>query len=245
MSRPPRWAFRYDLRLDIASFDFYSSLVMAAAKGAVEVVFGIERPKENKWTAAAVMRRFETIIKPGPALLGLPHRIGSDGIRPHSPHMRTLVEFYRAGNDFPRLKSVLPKGSARYTVTLRRDPRIPARNSNEPAWREFARLIGALVIEDYDVAPLDLHDRMALYAGAEMNFGVPNGPMHLCVVSDCPYMMFDCQNSDGAYASCGMALGAQYPWARPDQIAIWEPDDIDVLRKHFELWKSGTSAGGQ
>lgn len=227
----------YDLAVDVASFDFYSWLVMAAAKGATEIVFGVDRVKTTKWPQDVVRRRFESIIAPGPALLGLPSRVGSRGERMHAPHMRELVMFYRAGNDFPRLKSVQPPAKARYTVTLRRDKRIPERNSNEPAWREFAAEIDALVIEDFEVVPIGLHERMAIYAGAEMNFTVPNGPAHLILLSDYPLMMFDCQKSAGGYAACGMEFGSQCPWSGPHQRLIWEPDDLDVLRKHFAEWE--------
>lgn len=230
---------RYDLAEDIASFDFFSWLVMVAAKGASEIVFGVDRVKTTKWPLDVVKRRFESIIAPGPALLGLPSRTGDDGERMMHPHMRELVEFVRQGNTFPRLSSVLPPAYVRYTVTLRRDRRIPERNSNEIAWRKFAAEIGALVIEDYEVKPIGLHERMALYAGAEQNFGVPNGPLHLALLSDHPVMMFDCQKSAGGYAKCGMEFGSQCPWSGPHQRLIWEPDDLQVLRKHFAEWRNG------
>lgn len=229
---------RYSLAEDIASFDFYSWLVMAAAKGATEIRFGLVNVKTTKWSESTVRQRFETIIAPGPALLGLKSSVGSGGERMHAPHMRELVAFCRAGNDFPRLRSVKPAGNARYTVTLRNDRRIPQRNSNYGAWRQFAVEIGAHVIEDYEDAPIHLHDRMALYAGAEINFGIPNGPMHLVALSDYPMMMFDCQKAAGGFESSGIAFGTQTPWARGNQRLIWEPDDLEVLRKYFAAWQA-------
>lgn len=227
---------RYDLSDDIASFDYYSWQALAVAKGCTEIVFCIDRVKETKWPADVVLRRFESIIKPGPALLGIPWRMGSDGERVHHPSMISLVEWVRAGNDFPRLKSVLPPGKECFTITMRRDARLPHFNSNEAAWRTFAQEIGARVIEDYDDQPLSLHERFALYAGAEMNFGVVTGPMHLIVCSDHPMMMFNCSALAEPYRKCGMEFGEQYPWARPNQMAIWEPDSLDVLRRCFDAW---------
>jgi hypothetical protein len=225
---------RYDLSRDIASFDFFNTLVIGAAKGARAVVFGVGAVKTGKWPAPIVRQRFHSILEPGPALLGLPHRVGNGGEYVCSPNMGELVRWVRAGNDFPRLKSVLRPGRVRYTVTLRNDRRRPERNSNIPAWREFAKQINALVIEDYEDEQIGLHTRMALYAGAEMNFGVPNGPTHLLALSDYPVMMFACDRAEGAFANCGIQRGEQYPWSRPNQRLIWEPDDLSTLLRHFE-----------
>lgn len=230
--------FRYDLAYDIASFDFYTPLVIAAEKGATEVVFGIDSPKQNKWSADIVLKRFHSIIEPGPALLGLPYRIGEGGERPQTPHMKSLVEWCRQGKSFPRLKTVLPPGNAKYTVTLRRDQRLRDRNSDEKSWRRFADQIGALVIEDYDVDPIGLHERFALYAGAEMNFGIPNGPMHLILLSDYPLAMFKCNHCAGAFANCGIAFGEQWSWHRENQFAVWEMDDYGTLMRWFENWSA-------
>lgn len=231
---------RWDLAYDTASFDFYSWLVMAAAKGATEVVFGVDRVRKKAWPEDVIRKRFASICAPGPALLGLPCRYGDDGIKPHGPHMRELVEFYQAGNQFPRLRSILPpRRDVKYTVTLRNNSHIPERNSNVAAWRAFAAEIGALVIEDYDDKPISIFDRMALYAGARMNFGVVNGPMHLVVLSDYPMMMFGCAKAAHAFELCGIPNGASYPWKRANQMTVWDPDDISVIRKHFSAWLAG------
>jgi hypothetical protein len=228
---------RYSLSTHIASFDFYSWLVLVKAAGATEIVFDTARPKTTKWPADIVLRRYESIIAPGPALAGLPSRKGTDGEPVVNPHMRFLVEHSRAGRRFERLRTVLPAGAARYTVTLRNDRRIPERNSNVPAWRTFAAEIGALVIDDYDDAPLGLHERVALYAGAEMNFGVPNGPMHLCALTPYPFMVFDCDHCAGGFLNAGIRFGEPCPWGGPNQRWIWEPDELPVLRRVFREWQ--------
>lgn len=229
----------YDMAREVASYDFFSWLVVAAAKGAKEIIFNTEYFKQKRWPDNVLRKRFKTIIEPGPALLGIPHRFGKEGVRPHGPHLRDLVGYYNSGKRFPRLKSVMqPRTDVRYTVTLRNNPHVPHHNSNDAAWREFAAEVGAHVIEDYDTKHIHLHKRMALYAGAEMNFGVVNGPMHLIALSEYPMMTFGWQGAAETSKKCGIAKGAGYPWLRPNQQMIWEPDDLPVIRRHFAAWKA-------
>lgn len=226
---------RYDLALNTASFDFFTWLVLAAAKGATEIVFGTATVKKGRWPEGVIRKRFHSIMEPGPELLGIPHRFGDDGVIPHGPNLRYLVDWCREGKSFPRLRSVRPAGGAEYTVTLRNNPHIPQRNSNEKAWREFADEIGAVVIPDYDDQPMHLHERMALYAGAKMNFGMVNGPMHLCSLAGYPVMMFGANEAVHAYSICGIPEGGNFPWASDGQHLIWEPDAPENIRKWAAL----------
>jgi hypothetical protein len=228
---------RYDLQYELAGFDFYEWLPVAAANGAAEIVFGTKVYRESIWPVEVLRKRFETIIAPGPALLGLPCREGDDGERVGSSKLKDFVAFVRR-NPFPRLRSVRPPGSARYTVTLRHQVRkSPYRNSNVLAWRQFADEIGAVVIEDYDDKPILLHDRVALYAGAEMNFGVSCGPTFLCSITEYPCMIFNWVNQRKFHEKCGLRYGEQMPWFGKDQIAVWELDDLSTIRKHFDAWR--------
>lgn len=227
----------YALKTKIASFDFYSWLVMAKANGYTEVVFDVRSPKTNKWPADVVLRRFETIIKPGPALAGLDWSFGEEGEDALKTDARYLIEFARRGRTFEPLRSVYEPGDVRYTVTLRNDRRIPDRNSNAAAWREFAAEIGALVLEDYEDNAIDLYTRAALYAGAEMNFFVPNGPMHVASLMGAPLLCFACDRCAGGFANTGIAVGQNYPWHSADQRLIWEPDDLSTIRRHFNRWR--------
>ena len=225
----------YQLSNKIAGFDFYAWLVMQAQAGATEIVFDTRNPTTGKWPLATVMKRFESILWPGPALLGLKASLGNQGAQLAPYHQRDLVRLSRAGVKFPRLKSVLPPGKERYTVTLRKTERSPTRNSNEAGWRTFAAEIGARVIPDYADEPIHLHERMALYAGAEMNFFVTNGPGILCMLSEYPAMYFDFDDKSGKNA--GVAFGERYPFMLPQHHIIYEPDDLPVIRKHFYTWK--------
>lgn len=227
---------RYDLSCQIAGFDFFHWLLYVQSIGATEIVIDTSRISASKWDLATTKRRIESIILPGPALAGMPCRVGTDG-KVIMGYLGALLDSARKGNKIRRLRSILPAREVRYTVTLRNTARAAGRNSNEAAWRTFARKIGALVIEDYDIQPIGLHERMALYAGAEMNFGVSNGPVTVGLLSEYPMMAFDFQKSAKAIErQSGMKLGEQLPWRTKDQFQVWEPDDLPVIRKHFKEW---------
>lgn len=223
----------YPLRKYIAGFDFYPWLVMQRMGGAEAVAFDPRDPNTRKFTLDEIKRRYPSILKPGPALLGMDSFEGTQG-KQYGPYMATeLIQFAKEGRQIPRLKSVLPAGKERYTVTLRNFRRFPNRNSREADWRTFAAEIGARVIPDYEVEPIDLHERFALYAGAEMNFFVTNGPVMLCFLSEYPAMGFDVQNSPPQ----GVEHGGRYAFMLPQHQQIWEPDTLENIRKHFEAWR--------
>lgn len=222
----------YQLSKKIAGFDFFPWLVMQKAHGATEVVFDPRSAKTDKFPADQVGRRYESILKPGPALAGLPSSEGREGVDNGLYHQMTLIGLVAKGMKVPRLKSVLPPGKEKYTVTLRNMQRYSNRNSREADWRTFAAEIGARVIQDYEVEPIHLHERMALYAGAEMNFFVTNGPVMICFLSEYPAMGFDVQNSPPK----GVPHGGRYNFMLPQHQQIWEPDTLPVIRKHFEAW---------
>jgi hypothetical protein len=234
--------FCYDLSRELISFDFYGWLVKVKSLGATEITFDTAPQLVTPWSPEMVRRRFESIIAPGPALLGLPSREGADGERlgVGCSRLGHLVKAAKLA-PLPRLASVLRPGTARYTVTMRQQRRkSPFRNSNDHAWRIFAADIGAHVIEDYDVKPIHLHERMALYAGAEMNFGVSNGPMVMCSLSAYPCMSF-CwgRGSDQreVLRKYGMPYGTNAPWCGVDQFTYWADDDLGTIRRHFQVWK--------
>lgn len=227
----------YSLRTKIAGFDFFPWLVMQKNAGATEIVFDVSNPSCGKWPRETVMRRFESILLPGPALLGLPCSIGTDGDAKLAPYYQgDLVKLSYEGVKFPRLKSVRPPADVEYTVTLRKTQRSEGRNSNESAWRIFADEIGARVIPDYDDEPIHLHERMALYAGARMNFFVTNGPVMLCFLSEYPAMGF-CVN-DSPMDRFGVPYGEPYPFLLPQHRQVYESDSLEVIRKHFNIWRS-------
>lgn len=233
----------YDLSRRVAGFDFFLWLVLQKAFGATRISVDRSNPKTDKWPLHIVQRRIDSIIMPGPALVGLPCGDGKWGNELSRGDQHDVVQQCLAGVKLPPLKSVLPAGKARYTVTLRTTQRSPGRNSDDLVWRDFAAEIGACVIPDYDDEPIGLHERMALYAGAEQNFFVTNGPSILCLLSEYPAMCFDCQH--GSLAHLGLEYGAPYPFMRPQHQQIYETPTPEAIRRHFEAWlksKEGVSA---
>jgi hypothetical protein len=227
----------YRLKHRIAGFDFFPWLVMQAHAGATEIVFDVNSPKTNKWDLQTVGRRFESILLPGPALLGMPCSIGTEGMTDLAPyHQKDFLALSNDGIQWPRLRSVFPPEKERYTVTLRRTGRWPEKNSNEAAWLQFADEIGARVIPDYEDKEIHLHERMALYAGAEMNFFVRNGPGILCMLSDYPGMFFGWDENAGKGA--GLPYGERYSFMRPQHHLIYEPDTLANIRRHFYAWEA-------
>lgn len=128
-------------------------------------------------------------------------------------HLRRLAEAMDAGFDARRLcaspvaRSAVARwvgGGPYVTVTLRRSSTSPVRNSDEEAWRSFARLVlsaglDVVLVDDFEAPPLewDLVDgrrvrvfgaaewnvqaRLALYEGARLNGLVNNGPAALAM----------------------------------------------------------------
>ena len=237
MTATPSKPALYELERKIAGFDFFPWLVMQKAHGADSVVFDVSGRINMKWPTEIAMQRFESILKPGVALAGMSWSMGRHGSQYGPYHQSDLIRLCASGMVLPRLRSVLPHGKERFTVTLRKTERAPGRNSNEAAWRTFAEEIGALVIPDYADKPMHLHERMALYAGAEMNFFVGNGPGVLCVLSEAPWMQFCVHKSSPE--KMGIPFGGRYPFCLPQHHMVWESDTLENIRKHFALWQSG------
>ena len=231
----------FQLKHQSASFEFFLWLVLVKAMGATKVVIDPSSPKLKWYSQKGLNRRIDNILLPGAALAGLYCKIGT-----YSPNMMIarapdLLAWVRAGKTFERLKATKkPEDVARYTVTLRRNEMAPARNSNEEAWRTFARQIGAYVIEDYVDQPIHLHDRMALYSEAEMNFGVSNGPLAMIGFTDYPMIMFVPKGSAAsATVKSGVPWGGKYPWMLSNQNMIWEQDNLENLRACYKYMAVG------
>jgi hypothetical protein len=226
----------YDLARDVASFNFFPWLVMAKAAGASEIVFNVPPTGTEKYPHDVLLRRYESILKPGPALLGLPMSEGRDGVRMAGKNFREFVAWVNDGHRWPPLQVPAARGRFVYTVTLRNTARVPARNSNAAAWRDFAQTIGALVIEDYDDAPLSLAERLAIYAGAEMNYFVTNGPAYLCLLAGLPCTIFVREHEWYYHDAMGFLRGSQLPGSARNQIHVWADDTADHLRRAHGRW---------
>lgn len=182
---------------------------------------------------------------------------------------RDVTEASRAGEEVPLLKArPLPLGcQPPVTITLREAESWPHRNSNMPAWLAFAELLsdrGETVIFVRDthkaheplgnwptspMASRELPYRMSLYQSAKANLFVSNGPAVLGIFGDRPYLQFiEIMADDHPYPvntekfwreHQGIAVGEQWPWARPDQRIVWKKDEYDTIVEAWDnLWKT-------
>jgi hypothetical protein len=222
----------YDLSRYPANFNFVEFLVAARTLGADHIVFDDTKGYKAKFSRDDTARRMESILLPACALAGVGFSFGPSKRGDLDPgyHMKAPVAAYTAKGELKKLKSIQPPESHRYTVTIRNSERYKERNSDQDAWRRFAREIGALVIEDFGDKTIHLHKRMALYSGAEMNFMVANGPGTLLWFSDNPYMVF-MKNVNAEYHNAsGHPVGKQVPWAHSNQKFVWGPDDYESIK---------------
>lgn len=232
----------YRLSECIPSFEFSNWLIMAKAEGASKIAFDLSNPKIRKkhtyFGPENIMRRFHSIVEPMPALAGLKHRMGNDrsSINPVSSQ---LLPWWISGRRFSRLQSIKPPVACDFTVTIR-DNRDGARgrDSRRDAWQRFAEEIGAAVIDDYNNKPIHLHDRMALYAGAKMNFGVCNGPVHTISLTPYPVSLWvNTESARNTMMRWGMQPDQSYPWMLENQRIIWQKDTLDNLLRAFEAMR--------
>jgi hypothetical protein len=232
----------YDLTRDVASFNIFPWLVMAKAAGASEIVFNPAPKGTEKYPRDVLQRRYESIIKPAPALVGLPWSEGHEGERLPGKNFREFVAWLSEGNRFTPLRAPRHPGAKGFTVTLRQTARAPNRNSNREAWTLFAAETGAHVIPDYDDAPLSLAQRLDLYSGAEMNYFVTNGPAYLCWLAGLPCTIFVRQFEHYYHDAMGFLSGTQLPGSRPDQRHVWADDTLGHIRVAHRRFVQCTAA---
>jgi len=223
----------YDLARYPVNFNFIEFLVASASLGAKYILLDHSKGVRPKYSMEETMQRLHSIIEPACALAGCTYEYGS-GIGGGSGldvgyHLSAVLEVYRH-MPIKKLTSVLPAKTNKYTVTLRNSDRYAERNGNEKAWLDFAERIGATVIPDYTDNPIHLHDRMAYYAGAKMNYFVGNGPASLCLFSDYPYTVF-MSNVDDAYCQKHGFWLKQLPWANNRQKLVWAQDTEENINR--------------
>jgi hypothetical protein len=237
----------YDMALITrpTTFDFFNWLVHVKLLGATEITFRVEPMRQSKWPIAESLKRFRNYIYPGPALADLPCRVANEGdTKIGSIQLHVLLDDVKKSlRALPRLCSVLPPGGAEYTVTIRETFHNPHKNSDREMWLAFAARIGAKVIEDTTREPIGLHERVALYAGARMNFGVVNGPLALLYYTPYPFAIScDPVTSAKSFGGHNIKPGDQVPWFLPTQKLIWEKPTMEGLLREFELIRDGSVA---
>jgi hypothetical protein len=232
----------YDMALITrpTTYDFFNWLVHVKLLGATEITFRVEPMRQSKWPIAESLKRFRNYIFPGPALADLPCRVANEGDRKiGSVQLSALLDDLR-GMELPRLRSVLPPSSAEYTVTIRETFHNPHKNSDREMWLAFAAKIGATVIEDTTREAIGLHERIALYAGARMNFGVVNGPLALLYYTSYPFAIScDPVATAKSFSGHNIKPGDQVPWFLPNQKLIWEKPTLEGMLREFETIRDG------
>ena len=229
----------YDLQHRLPTFDFCCWLTHVRLLGATEITFdlGDKFFLRKKWSPEDTLRRLENCLKPACALADLPWRMGTDGDHEIGSHLHQVFwrDVQANGGSFPLLRTVLPLAGDRFTVTMRQTFWRRERNSDPNVWHEFARRIGARVFEDYDTKSTPLHERVASYAGARMNYGVPTGPLSLCFWTNYPLTQFcDPELFAKPWAAQGVPVNGQVPWFLPNQQLVWEKPTMDNLMREFD-----------
>lgn len=233
---------RYDLSRQPCNFNFLEFLVAFVTRGATEVCLDDSRGFVLKYGRQDSELRLHNIVLPACALAGVPVKFGTEGVG-GDYHISAVLAAYREVGHIKKLQSVRPPKNVRYTVTLRDYGGLqPARNSNIEAWERFASDIGALVIPDFYTKPIGLHERMALYAGAEMNFHVGNGPAALCYFSDAPFLGFWHHVSKNYHRDHGFPHGSQLPWLNDRQKFVWVDDTYENIKREWEVFNESESA---
>lgn len=232
----------YDLSRRPASFDAVTCMATAKTLGADHVRFVLGRGWKPK-NYADPQERFRSIVEPAARLWGMGYSVGEPEGVEVSHFFPAAVKAYQQQGRIAKIP-VAVEDRGYLTITLR-NSRTPARNSKDAEWLKFAerqRALGqkVLILPDYDERPLDLDDRMRLYAGASMNFFVINGPVTLCVHSEAPYLCMrtiGCEQSGSTspsfMKSIGITPGFQFPWANARQRLSYADDTCESIEREW------------
>lgn len=153
-------------------------------------------------------------------------------------------------------------GKKAVTITLRNYGVDPLRNSNLPAWAEFARslnpeeFVPVFVLDTetamdwepeaireflvFREAPWNIPLRSALYELAYLNLSIVHGPTELLWYNDrCRYVIFfpppDSRQTQTEFVKAnGFVPGESLPFATSFQKWVWEPDDTHVIKREFD-----------
>jgi hypothetical protein len=178
-----------------------------------------------------------------------------------------IVRAAREGKAVPRFKVKTNALDRRpVTITLRETDFWPHRNSNVMAWLRFGSKLAmngedVLVVRDtakaFEPLPgfrtcpeasIDLLYRAQLYASAKANLFVANGPAHIAMFLDVPYLIFNGNTQPEGHPyytdtpsfwrdKVGVEVGGQWPWAGERQRMVWAKDDLENIERAWEeLW---------
>lgn len=153
-------------------------------------------------------------------------------------------------------------------ITLRQYPFATDRNANLDAWLEFARGLDpekytVAFVPDTDMAYSETSGRIelefavyreaafhpqlraALYESAFLNMGTLSGPMNMAIFNrNCRYMLFKplvpsaAMSTEKVLTEIGFTVGENLGYMTPYQKLVWEPDDLEVLRREFAKFEA-------
>lgn len=243
----------YDLSKMPTTFDFATWAVNARSHGCNHVHFIVTNGMAaNKYSAATGWKRFGNILIPLCAIAGLDFSVGGNSTGAQFTYKTgDVCEFYKENGFIEKLKPTYRLDDSGYcTITLRESFRNKWRDSDIPEWQKFKAYLEShgkrvVMLGDCEIAPLDVEYRMALYAGAEMNYGVSNGPHVLCHLSDSPYITINMNppNTTGkGYTIPAIMdwhkfpIGSQYNFRNDRQMLVYERDTFEnILAAHEEM----------
>ena len=226
----------YDLANRPASYDVVTCIAASIPLGIKHVRFVYGKWKPKNYTLEQAEGRWRSIVEPAPSLFGLTYSIGERfGIE--VPHiLRAATEVYKKTGRIGKIPlKCEPKDYV--TLTLRKS-RNPERDSREEDSLRFAKNCDrkVVIIRDYEERPIDIYDRMRLYANAYLNLMVINGPITLCLHSDAPYVCMrtiGCEKSGSTSPESskanGISPGFQFPWATEKQKLSYLDDTEENL----------------
>ena len=237
---PEKETLLYDLSNRPASYDFVTCLATAIALGCKHVRFVYGQWKPKNYTLKQAEERWHSIVEPAVALYGLTYSIGERRGVEVNHMLHTAIATYKKTGRIGKIS--VPCVSKDYVTLPIRKSRNPERDSNEAESLKFAKQCDrkVIIVRDYDECPLDLRDRMKLYAGAYLNIMVINGPLTLCIHSDAPYVSMrtiGCEKSGSTSptfsAKNGITPGFQFPWSGKHQRLSYLDDTAENIEKEY------------
>jgi hypothetical protein len=232
------------------TYDFAVFAVMAKTLKYAEVRF-IVGMTDWKYPADIGWRRWANICIPICKVAGLPFSVGGplpgDTLGYATGHVEALAKKYGKISKLQAPYEFHKKGYV--TITMRESFRNKWRDSNRPEWAKVAEYLAkrgeeVIVLEECEIQPLAVEERLAIYSNAKMNLAVGNGPMVLCWLSEAPYLSFQLPKPAGSekeydqlveqWSRLGFPVGSQLSFRNPMQEIVWGPDDAQLIIEKYE-----------
>lgn len=236
------------------TFDFAVYAVVAKTLGYDSIHFAVTGMASWKYPPEIGWRRWANICIPICKLAGLPFTVGPQVEGDVLAYgTGAVVKVFQKTGKVEKLQSVWDYPKSGYvTITMRESFRNKWRDSNREEWAKVSEWLlkrgeELLVLDECEMQPMALEQRMAVYSNAKMNLAVGNGPMVLCWLSEAPYLTFqlpkgpekDYQDLINQWSRLKFPIGSQLPFRNKFQEIVWGPDDFDVIKEKYERLLGG------